>query len=58
MAFVLRNRAKGLGAVGIMGLSGYGAVKLGVHLKSKHDAEKKKEFLNPLSIFKSDIPSL
>lgn len=43
VAFVLRNGAKGLGAVGILGLSGYGAVKLGLHLKSKHDAKKKKE---------------
>ena len=43
VAFVLRNSAKGLGAVGILGLSGYGAVKLGLHLKSTHDAKKKKE---------------
>lgn len=41
--FVLRNGVKGLGAVGIFGLSGYGIVKLGLHLKSKHDEKKKKE---------------
>ncbi len=42
-AFVLRNGVKGLGAVGILGLSGYGTVKLGLHLKSKHDEKKKKK---------------
>ncbi|WP_283154136.1 hypothetical protein [Guptibacillus hwajinpoensis] len=43
LAFVLRNGVKGLGDIGAIGLSGYGTVKLGLHLKSKHDARKKKE---------------
>lgn len=38
--FVLRNGVKGLGVVGILGLGGYGTVKIGLHLKSKHDEKK------------------
>jgi hypothetical protein len=43
MGFLLRNGAKGVGAVGILGLSGYGVFKFASHLKSKHDATKTKE---------------
>ncbi|WP_307198102.1 hypothetical protein [Neobacillus niacini] len=44
----MRNSVIGVSAVGVIGLSGYGVLKLGSHLKSKHDAKKEREKENLL----------